>query len=217
MSAMEAEKPSSFVKIKGLISQMVEKLMAEANAEASQKAFCDKEKAKSSTAKEQKTAKLDKYIARTDKATNTVATLEEPVKSLEAELVDTDAAMSEASKLRAAESEEYEKASPDYKASAYAAAAAIQVLKSYYEGGLLHPGEQPDREQERREGQGRRLRHLGARDGGVRLHEAPRGGGLSRAVGVRGARGALPGEQAHEDLEAGRGTRSRPSHEPVRA
>jgi len=86
---------------------MVEKLMAEANAEASQKALCDKEEATSSTPKEEKTAKLDKYIARTDKATTTVATLEESVKSLEAELSDTDATMSEASKLRAVESEEY--------------------------------------------------------------------------------------------------------------
>ena len=36
-----------------------------------------------------------------------MATLEESVKNLEADLADTDAAMSEASKLRAAESEEY--------------------------------------------------------------------------------------------------------------
>ena len=51
---MAAQEPSSLVKVKGLISQMVEKLMAEANAEASQKAFYDKEKAKSSTPKEEK-------------------------------------------------------------------------------------------------------------------------------------------------------------------
>ena len=55
-----------------------------------------------------------------------MAILEESLKSLEAELVDAGAAMSEASKLRAAESDEYAKASPDYTASAYAAAAALQ-------------------------------------------------------------------------------------------
>jgi len=54
ISGMAAQEPSSLVKVKGLISQMVEKLMAEANAEASQKASCDKEKAKRSTSKEEK-------------------------------------------------------------------------------------------------------------------------------------------------------------------
>merc|ERR1719359_54757 len=79
--------------------------------------------------------KLDKYLARIDKATTTVSTLGESIKVLESELAEIDAAMAAATTLRSAENAEYVKASGDYKASAEAVAAAIQVLKSYYEGG----------------------------------------------------------------------------------
>lgn len=40
--------------IKGLIKEMVAKLVAEANEEATQKAFCDEEKANIKTSKEDK-------------------------------------------------------------------------------------------------------------------------------------------------------------------
>merc|ERR1719487_893216 len=81
--------------------------------------------------------KLDKYSARIDSATTTIAELEEAVKSLEGELAEMDAAVAEASKIRTEEHEDYVKASKDFSDSAKAVAAATQVLKSYYEGAFI--------------------------------------------------------------------------------
>merc|ERR1719440_968960 len=55
-----------FVKIRGLIEDMLAKLIKEAQEEASQKAFCDEEMGKSKASQTEKTAKLDKYTTRKD-------------------------------------------------------------------------------------------------------------------------------------------------------
>merc|ERR1719182_870524 len=62
-----------FVKIRGLIEDMIAKLLKEAEEEATQKAFCDKEMGASTTSKEEKTATLDKLQSRIDGATATIA------------------------------------------------------------------------------------------------------------------------------------------------
>merc|ERR1719178_31216 len=124
-----------FAKIKGLISDMIEKLLNEANEEASHKAFCDEELSKSKSSQATKSQKLDKYVARIDTAQATIAELNDAIKGLEAEIAEIDAAQAEATQIRTQENEDYLKASSDFKASAEAVAAAIQVLRSYYEGG----------------------------------------------------------------------------------
>merc|ERR1719262_1279126 len=72
-----------FGKIKGLISEMIEKLLNEANEEASHKAFCDEEMSKSKSSQATKSQKLDKYMARIDTAQATIAELNEAIKTLE--------------------------------------------------------------------------------------------------------------------------------------
>merc|ERR1719420_2624569 len=51
-----------FAKVKGLISDMIEKLLAEAEADATEKAYCDKEMAETET-KKAKSAKLKEEVA----------------------------------------------------------------------------------------------------------------------------------------------------------
>jgi len=126
-----------FAKVKGLIEDMVAKLLNEANEEASHKAFCDEELAKSSKTKEEKMASMDEFSSRMDKASSGIATLTEQVKVLQSEVADIDAAQRESAKVRKEEKENYLKASGDFKASAEAVAQAIQVLKDYYEGAAL--------------------------------------------------------------------------------
>jgi len=135
MSSMARSDP--FVKIRGLIEDMIAKLLKEAQEEATQKAFCDEEMGKSKKSQEEKQTKIDEYQTRIDKASTTIATLTEEVKELEAEVAAIDKAQSEATAARTAENTDYVKASTDFKESAEAVAKAIEVLKTYYEGALI--------------------------------------------------------------------------------
>jgi len=126
-----------FVKIRGLIEDMIAKLLKEAQEEATHEAFCQEEMGKSKKSKEEKTAKSDKYQNRIEKAESTIALLTEGIKTLEAELAEIDRTQSEATTIRAQEKAEYDQASKDFRDSAEAVARAIEVLKNYYEGASL--------------------------------------------------------------------------------
>merc|ERR1719313_902219 len=78
---------------------------------------------------------LDKLKARIDGASTTIAELTESIKTLEAEVAEIDSAQAEATKIRTTENADYMTASKDFKDSAEAVAKAIEVLKSFYEGG----------------------------------------------------------------------------------
>jgi len=126
-----------FVKIRGLIEDMIAKLLKEAEEEATQKAFCDKEMGASTTSKEEKTMTLDKLQSRIDGATSTIAENTEAIKTLEAEVAEIDKAQAEATAIRTKENEDYLVASKDFKDSAEAVAKAIEVLKNFYEGSFI--------------------------------------------------------------------------------
>merc|ERR1719160_913967 len=126
-----------FVKIRGLIEDMIEKLLKEAEEEATQKAFCDKEMGASKKSQAQKTATIDKLQARIDGNSATIAELEDAVKTLEAEVADIDKAQSEATAIRNKEKTDNLAAIKDFRDSADAVVAAMGVLKSFYEGGAL--------------------------------------------------------------------------------
>merc|ERR1719456_1692714 len=126
-----------FVKIRGLIEDMIEKLLKEAQEDATHEAFCQEEMGKSTKSKEEKTTKLDEYQTRIDGASTTIAKLTDDVKELESEVAEIDAATATATKVRTTENTDYIKASSDFKSSAEAVAKAIEVLKNYYEGALI--------------------------------------------------------------------------------
>jgi len=135
MASMAQSDP--FVKIRGLIEDMIAKLLKEAEEEATQKAFCDAEMGKSKTSQEEKTMTLDKLQARIDGATSTISENTEAIKTLEAEVAAIDKAQAEATAIRTTEHEDYLVASKDFKDSAEAVAKAIEVLKAFYEGSFL--------------------------------------------------------------------------------
>jgi len=126
-----------FVKIRGLIEDMIAKLLKEAEEEATQKAFCDAEMGKSKKSQEEKTMTLDKLSARIDGASTTIAENTESIKTLEAEVAEIDKAQAEATAIRNTEHEDYLAASKDFKDSAEAVAKAIEVLKNFYEGSFI--------------------------------------------------------------------------------
>jgi chromosome segregation ATPase len=132
MELASAATQDPFAKIRGLIEDMVAKLVAEANEEATQKDFCDQEKAKSSKEQAAKTMRADDLRARIDSATSAKETLSEKIKELQAEIAEIDAADGEAAKIRAEEAATNKKALKDFKDGASAVEEAIRVLKEYY-------------------------------------------------------------------------------------
>merc|ERR1719387_576053 len=123
-----------FEKVKGLITDMIAKLVSEANAEATQKAFCDEETAKSKKEQGEKSMRSDELNSRLDTAAASKGTLMQSIKDLTAEVADLDAKSAEATKIRAEEHATYLKASADFKMAAKAVEDAIRVLKEYYAG-----------------------------------------------------------------------------------
>jgi len=116
---------------------MIEKLLKEAQEEATQKAFCDEEKGKSTKSKQVKTTALDKLTSRSDSAASKKAELEETVKTLEGEVAELDAGTAEATKIRTEEHTTYAKAAKDFGDAATAVEKAIKVLKDFYDGQSL--------------------------------------------------------------------------------
>merc|ERR1719449_315615 len=92
-----------FVKIRGLIEDMIEKLLKEAQEDATHEAFCNEEMGKSTKSKDEKTMTLDKLQSRIDGATSTIDELTEAIKTLEAEIAEIDATQAEATKIRTKE------------------------------------------------------------------------------------------------------------------
>merc|ERR1719161_2556840 len=126
-----------FVKIKGLIEEMIAKLVQEAQEEATQKAFCDEEMGKSKKAAAEKGLTLDKLQSRLDEASARKAELELSIKELEGEIATLDAGTAEATKIRNAEHTTYLKSSKDFADAATATEKAIKVLKEYYDSAAL--------------------------------------------------------------------------------
>merc|ERR1719213_236412 len=126
-----------FVKIRGLIEDMIAKLLKEAQEEATQKAFCDEDMGKSKTSEKEKTMTLDKLNSRIDKASARVAELTEAIKTLESEIATMDASYAEATKIRTEEKESNTKAIKDFGDAAAATEKAIKVLKDFYDNAAL--------------------------------------------------------------------------------
>merc|ERR1719504_622566 len=129
-AAMLGEDP--FAKIKGLISEMIEKLEAEAAKEAAHKAFCDKEMSETKAKKEDKETELDDLTTKIDKATSKIAKLKEEVATLEKELGEIAAAQKKATELRQEQAAAWAAAKADYEQGLEGVGMALQVLRDYY-------------------------------------------------------------------------------------
>merc|ERR1719478_1889951 len=126
-----------FGKIRGMIEEMIAKLLQEAAEEATQKAFCDKEIGESKAAKADKEGKLDKVNARIEKSDSASATLTQDIAKLSSEVAENDKAMADATGVRQKEKADFMVVEKDLSESQEACAAATEVLREYYEGASL--------------------------------------------------------------------------------
>merc|ERR1719217_817018 len=130
--AMRAGSGSSdpFAKVKSLISSMIEKLLKDAEADATEKAFCDKEMAE--TKKADKEATIEKLATKIDSMTAKSAKLKEEVAELEKQLAALASTQAEADKLRAEEKGAFDVNSAEMEKGVKGVQLALKVLNEYY-------------------------------------------------------------------------------------
>merc|ERR1712060_320659 len=102
-----AQGADPFAKVKGLISDVIASLEEAADADATEKAFCDKELAETRAKKDDKTAEIEKLSTKIDQMSTRSAKLKEEVAGLQKALADLMNAQAEMGKLRAEEAEAY--------------------------------------------------------------------------------------------------------------
>jgi len=121
-----------FAKVKGMIQEMLEKLLKEAGEEAAKKAYCDKEMSETKKSKEAGETRIEDLTTRIDKAEAKIATLKEEVTELSKELAALVKGQAEMDKLRMEENEEYKAAKAELEKGLNGVEMALKVLKDYY-------------------------------------------------------------------------------------
>merc|ERR1719146_224569 len=110
-----------FAKVKGMIQEMMEKLLAEAKEEADKKAKRD-----------DKQGEVDDLNTKIDKAAAKIAKLKEEVGVLEKELGEIAAEQKTADEIRASEKAAWAEAKSDFEQGLEGVQMALQVLRDYY-------------------------------------------------------------------------------------
>merc|ERR1719171_729897 len=124
-----------FAKVKGLITDMIATLESEAEEDASQKAYCDKEMSETNAKKDELTAESDKLSTKIAQDKAASAKLKEEVATLQKELAGMASAKAEADKVRSEEKADYDKNSAEMKQGIEGVKMALKVLKEYYAKG----------------------------------------------------------------------------------
>merc|ERR1719503_56131 len=126
-----------FGKIKGLISDMIAKLEKEAEEDATEKAYCDEEMAKTEAKKADLEGDLSKVTAKIDQAAATSAKRKEQVKELQASLAALAKEQAEMDSIRSEQHADYTKAKADLELGLSGVGKALDVLRDYYGGAAL--------------------------------------------------------------------------------
>lgn len=121
-----------FGKVRGMITDMIEKLEADAESDATEKAFCDKELAESRLKKDDKTADIEKLTTKMESMSAKSAKLKEEVATLQSELSSLTKSQAEMDKIRAEEKAVFEKASSETQKALDGVKMALKVLNDYY-------------------------------------------------------------------------------------
>jgi len=121
-----------FAKIKGMISDMIEKLEKEQAEAAELKQWCDKEIAESTAKKDDSTAIFEKLSTKIDSKRAASKKLKGEVATLQKELAELANAQAEMGKIRADEKATYDKNKPEMDAGLKGVKLALKILNDYY-------------------------------------------------------------------------------------
>merc|ERR1719293_353574 len=121
-----------FAKVKGLIENMIAKLEKEAEEEATEKAYCDEEMAKTEAKRGELMDDVAKLSAKIDQAKSKSAGLSADIKQLEAELAALMKSQAEMDKIRQEENAAYVQAKEALTLGLSGVRQALSVLRDYY-------------------------------------------------------------------------------------
>jgi len=121
-----------FAKVKELIKNMIETLLSDAQADASHKAYCDKELGNSAEKKAEKTATVEKLSTQIDSMSSKSSQLKEQVAKLQKELADLMRSQSEMDKIRAEEKATFRANKKEMEEGITGIKTALKVLRDYY-------------------------------------------------------------------------------------
>merc|ERR1740122_650524 len=123
-----------FAKVKGLIQDMIAKLEREAGAEATEKAYCDEQIAKTEAKKSDLEQDISKMTSKIDQAAAKSARLKGQVRELQSELAQLARAQAEMDKIRSETHADYEVAKADLELGLSGVRQALSTLRDYYGG-----------------------------------------------------------------------------------
>merc|ERR1719163_1209677 len=113
---------------------MIAKLEKEAEDDATEKAYCDEEMAKTEAKKAELEDDLSKLTAKIDKASATSAKRKEEVKELQAELATLAKEQAELDQIRSEQHADYSTAKEELELGINGVQKALSVLRDYYGG-----------------------------------------------------------------------------------
>lgn len=123
-----------FAKIKGMIGDMIGKLEKEAEDDATEKAYCDEEMAKTEAKKAELEDDVAKLTSKVDQASATSAKRKAQVKELQAQLAALAKEQAEMDRIRGEQNADYLKAKTDLELAVGGVQKALGVLRDYYGG-----------------------------------------------------------------------------------
>merc|ERR1719322_1566423 len=127
-----------FGKVKGLITDMIERLESEAQEDATHKAYCDKELGESNAKKDDKTAEISKLTSKIDQMTAKSAQLKEEVAGLNNALAALAKSGAEMKEIREQEHTDFTKNSAEMEQGLKGVKIALKVLRDYYSQDAAH-------------------------------------------------------------------------------
>merc|ERR1719221_1777332 len=117
---------------------MISKLEAEAGADATKKAYCDKEMKETTAKKEDKTDEIESLTTKLEQATAKSAKLKEDVAMLQNELSKLSKSQAEMDKLRSEQKDTYLESKAELEKGLNGLRLALKVLKEYYAKDSAH-------------------------------------------------------------------------------
>jgi chromosome segregation ATPase len=124
--------PSPFAKVKQMIEDLITRLESEADAEASQKSWCDEEMANTVSMRDEAQNKIEELNALKMEKSSLSDSLAEEISVLSAEISDLEKALAEETEIRAKDSAANNMTMEDAGAGKIAVEQALEFLENFY-------------------------------------------------------------------------------------